>query len=322
MRNRKLNLIGSLVLTGLLFFGFSAKAQIEVNTRLDSMQLNIGDQTNLYLEITTEEGVRLLDPEWNWPDSLEQIELLEVSNWDTLNSNGRTLYRKTYPLIAWDEGEYYLPKIRVPFTYKGTKQYTSSDEVFLVVRSQLTDAVDLAPMKPIMEAPPKKLNWTRILLIGGSALLLLTLIILLIRWINKKMTGPIDYKEKEAIIRPPHEIALEKLAALDGEALYQNGQEKEFQSRLTYILREYVEGRYQVPALEQTTDEIIRSLQHKKMESSRIAVLQKLLPMADLVKFAKAKPPQSFHEQAFKDVRNWIESSIPDPAEEQKEEEE
>lgn len=58
----------------------------------------------------------------------------------------------------------------------------------------------------------------------------------------------------------PHELALQKLVALQQQKLWQKGDVKPYQSELTFIIREYLENRFNIQALESTTDEIVQNL--------------------------------------------------------------
>ncbi|MCB0704700.1 MAG: hypothetical protein KDC34_05295 [Saprospiraceae bacterium] len=303
----------------LLFFSFSGNAQVQVRARLDSTQITIGDQVRLRLELSSAEQIRILDYEWPGIDTMEQLEILHETPWDTLTEPQGTLYRKDFTLVAWDSGYYQLPKIRIPYNFKGTRQYAQTNTFLLQVRTLESDSASLAPIKPIISTPSAGVDIKKLLLLLGGVLVLIALIFAWRRW----MQAPVGEEEAvPEVIRPAHEVALEKLDALELLQLYQQGEEKEYQSRLTHILREYVEGRFGVPALEQTTDQIIRDIEKLGIGADRLAVLKKLLPMADLVKFAKAKPPAAFHEMAMTDVREWVENTIPVAPVNQNEEEE
>jgi len=78
--------------------------------------------------------------------------------------------------------------------------------------------------------------------------------------------------------------------------LWQNNKIKEYYSELTEIVRGYIERELKVPALENTTDEVLAMIKDFKnadsIETSKetIKKLKDLLQEADLVKFAKSKP--------------------------------
>ena len=103
---------------------------------------------------------------------------------------------------------------------------------------------------------------------------------------------------------PAHIIALEKLDQLEVAATWKTGDIKGFQSDLTYILREYLENRYELQALEATSPEIIKDLQRLKLDED--GTLRAVLDTADLVKFAKAIPAEAIHVQSLVQVRNFV----------------
>ena len=67
---------------------------------------------------------------------------------------------------------------------------------------------------------------------------------------------------------------------------------------MTYIVREYLEGRYGIQALEQTTDEILGQMKGIQLSAELVPKMTRLLQTADLVKFAKAEPPADYHDNA------------------------
>ena len=122
-------------------------------------------------------------------------------------------------------------------------------------------------------------------------------------------------KQQPAVVLPPpppppaHETALQKLLELEQSDLLDNGEVNAFQTQLTYILREYLEGRYGIHALESTTDDILASLRNIGVPDEWRVQLRKMLQTADLVKFAKAQPPLSFHVEALYSVKTFVEQT-------------
>ena len=88
-------------------------------------------------------------------------------------------------------------------------------------------------------------------------------------------------------------MALKKLNTLEDKELWQKGEVKEYQSELTFIIREYLEKRFHVNALEMTTDEIMRAVPEEVNPDN----LKNILQIADMVKFAKANPPADIHSR-------------------------
>ena len=72
--------------------------------------------------------------------------------------------------------------------------------------------------------------------------------------------------------------------------LIRQGQFKEYYLKLSEIVRRYLERRFEILAVESTTFEILRDLQHKETASTVVDKARDVLEYADLVKFAKLKP--------------------------------
>jgi hypothetical protein len=91
---------------------------------------------------------------------------------------------------------------------------------------------------------------------------------------------------------PPHVIALQELDKLKGEELWQHEKVKDYYTRLTDIVRVYIEERFTITAMEQTTFEILTSFKEKESQivDKSVVELKEILEVADLVKFAKLTP--------------------------------
>jgi hypothetical protein len=116
-------------------------------------------------------------------------------------------------------------------------------------------------------------------------------------WKKRKLRQP-----GETYVPPPraaHVIALDQLARLKDRKLWQQGRIKEFYTEITEILRRYIENRYQLMALEKTTDEIMVGLRAVAIAAQVLPPLETILRRADLVKFAKYQPGIPEHEEMF-----------------------
>jgi hypothetical protein len=111
-----------------------------------------------------------------------------------------------------------------------------------------------------------------------------------------------------------HEKALRLLAALEAESLWQKGEVKEYYIRLTDILRNYIEARFGIPALERTTDELSAAAKKHPELCLQADRLHGILATADMAKFARAQPTPAEHAAAMQDTKDLIIASIPKPA--------
>ena len=144
---------------------------------------------------------------------------------------------------------------------------------------------------------------------------------LLFRYIRYRRENR-DFFGKPVVKDPPHIIALRALDKLSREKLWQNGKEKLFYTGITDTLREYIEARYNVSAMEKTSGEIMESLKDKSIEEKQYRELDELFKTADLVKFAKYIPQVHENEEAIPVAVRFVNSTFEQTLEEDKQKEE
>ncbi len=110
--------------------------------------------------------------------------------------------------------------------------------------------------------------------------------------------------------RPAHVIAREQLGMLKEKKLWQHNHIKEYYSELTDIVRRYLENRYHVRALEQTTDEIMDAVRMFSLPSPVYGELGSMLRTADLVKFAKFVPGVHDHEESMAQAYDIVDKTM------------
>lgn len=162
--------------------------------------------------------------------------------------------------------------------------------------------------------PPLSVPWTlaEIALYAGVVLLAAALVYL-VYWLWKKRKR---VKAGEVYVPPPkaaHVLAYEELAALKEKKLWQQGLIKQYYSEVTEILRRYIERRFEVMALEETTEEILAGLRSKKLNNGVMVETEKILKRADLVKFAKYQPGILEHEEMMAVVHDVVDKTRPAP---------
>jgi len=287
----------------LLFISFYATAQrVSVSAEVDSTMMVIGDKFKLHLVATYPQNAALESIDLTALKEIENVDIEAETDWDSTVVGRQILLKKDLTLQVWDSGYYWIPEIPFVLAQNGASNIYKTNRIPITVAAViLQDSVQLADIKDILR---EKANWEDYLFLIVAFGLICLAVLGYYLWKRKEdlKTAP----PPPEIIIPAHEIALTALTQLKGEKLWQQGDIKTYQSRLTYIIREYLENRYEVPALESTTDEILRSLKNVDFDSSWKDKLQNILQVADLVKFAKAKPPADFHDKVLQEAEDFV----------------
>jgi hypothetical protein len=293
--------IGAAVLSG---------QNVKVTAAFDTTSIYIGDQVNYTVTIEQPAGLVLgLKP---LKDTLcKNIEILAGPAIDsTILSSGRLKFESKYLVTSFDSGLYVIPPFYAEISdASGIKRFHSDYSFLEVLRVKIAPQDTTAKIFDIIKpykAPVtlgEIIPW--VLLAAIAAVLIWGSIILFRRFKRSK-------KEPEEIINPDpaHVIAFRELEKLKAEQLWQRGEVKPYYSRLTEIVRQYLENRYKVYSLEMTTSETLEALVKtgfRKDESYNS--LKSVLNGADLVKFAKYKPEPSENERNFDDAWQFVETT-------------
>lgn len=296
-------------------FAQSTKPIIDAKMNPDSVA--IGDQFNL--EVTIDKDiVQIVEfPQFNNQKLGEQIEILSESNVDTVSNEGRRVkLRKNYLLTIFDEGVYSLGKFPMLYVDKNiVDTIWSRDSIFLKVATFEIDTTKqtIFDIKPQMKTPLKFGEISGYLLWG---ILICGIIALIIIYIMRRIANkPLLSGKKEAAL-PPHVVAITALEELRNQKIWQSNKHKLYYTRLTDIIRVYLEGRYGVSAMEMTSDEILDSLKEAGLSAKSHSELKTLLKSADLVKFAKLTPDAEQNENAYLNAYYFVEESKPTLVEE------
>lgn len=239
------------------------------------------------------------DIEWieqNWTEGPKTIGITMEGE----SSGGIRQWTARFPITIWDIGIYRLPNPLV-LNNEGKeldKVEGQSPIIFVMPPLEAAPADTTEFINDIQTIVPEKKNWRDYIWL--YLLLLFLLLAILVLFLLARIKKKEQFKDVTPIIEPiipAHEIALEKLEALRQSSSWKTGNSKEFQEKLTFIIREYLENKYKVPALESTTSEIVKSLNEISFDANYLPSLKNILQIADLVKFAKASPPESIHEE-------------------------
>lgn len=293
------------ILLWLVPFGIQSQP-VRVSATLDSTRILIGDQVMLKLELEKPQSLPVAFT--RVPDTLAgKIEVLQRSGIDTiLSDNQREKLTQTFLVTCFDSGQYRIPPFR--FDYRLDERFDSilTNELLLEVLTMEIDTTrGPTDVKMPYDAPLTLKEVTPYIM--GITLVGALLFLLLYGIKRKKKNLPLFVKPSKPA-EPPHVIALRELDRIREEKLWQKDKIKAFYSEITDVLRNYMEGRFGIPAMEQTTGEIIASFQSDRslISEKSLNYLHQILPMADLVKFAKYKPLPDDHQMALADAYFFV----------------
>ncbi len=263
-----------------------SKAQVQVEAKLDSAQMFIGQQMNLQLSVTFDAKQKLQLPDIKKGQELiPNIEVVDLGKPDTavLDEGKRLTVSQAYTITAWDSALYSLPPMQVMID---TSRY-ESNRLALKVYTVDVDTLHLDqffPPNDIMELPFLWAEWRMVLL--GGILLLLMIACIIYLWYHVKHGKPIVRFVRRKKKLPPHQIAMTEIERIKSERKWAEEDSKEYYTLLTDTLRNYIRDRYGFNALEMTSSEIIDRLVSENNEEA-LDELREIFRTADLVKFAK-----------------------------------
>ncbi len=274
-----------------------------VNARADlaSKEITIGDQLYLDINISAPSGTKVLPIDPALVDDLPGAEVIKDEELREVATSPELLLEQRFLITSFDTGYVTIPALPIYFEDAfGLRDTAYTNELLLTVKGAVVSAEDdILPIKPIMEEPRNLSDYWWVFLF----LLVVALVL-----------GYREYRRRQNAVAPPppppppaHERALAQLDALEAQALWQNGRTEAYYVELTRVLRRYLEDRFRIPALEQTTRQITGELRERAgLDQDQREELSELLQLSDLVKFAQATPAEELHPRGMQRVRKFV----------------
>ena len=286
---KKLLLLGSLLV---MSFGFAQ----EIDTKLDHSQIKIGEPARLTYTIDYKKGDKIQLP--NLKDTLSfHVEILD-QRIDTVVEGEQKKIIHQLDLTAFDPGEFLVRSI--PVVVNGQTFKTKSFQLKVDDVEVDTTQAKVHPIKPVMtETYTLKDYWNKYWIYGIAAIALFIIaLVLLVLYIRSKSKN-LNASEPKT----PYEEVIAGLKALDAKKYLKRGEQKEYYTQLSYLLRRYVGKVYQFSALELLSDDIANQIEKREdILAEDKKVFRQFLFDADLAKFAK----QEYDETKNTNYRNWI----------------
>lgn len=261
---------------------------VTIDAELDSSSIIIGDQAILHIQITKPVAESIVIPQFT--DTLVKgIDIISITKIDTTLVDDKQNIQFSIYLTSFEPGDYTVPAIK--FVGENDTYQTPLFPLLVKPFNINPDDEKLNDIKPILQMPfswKTFFKWTAIVLLVLA--LVAGIVYILVKYVFKKKIPLV--KSKEEII-PPHIIAIQELDKIKAEKLWQQGKVKEYYSAITDVIRVYLERRFDIPALEMTTHELVKLISTNPETLPIKDTLSELLHLSDIVKFAKYIPLNS-----------------------------
>lgn len=282
---------------------FAAKATA------DATEMHVGDRVTVRLSVAHPPGWTV-----QWPDSFDlgAFEALEFEaaapvadaggedgNEGTVRSQARVV------VTSFELGELDIPSVPLVVAGpEGALDTLRTDPFRIgVVSVGLDESGQVRDIKGPLSVPR---SWWGPALLGLAAAAAGAAIALLVRRRRPAETAPAKPGPPP---RPHHVVALEALAALEASPLLEQGRVKEYHVRASDVVRTYLEGKLEVPALERTTGEVAAEMRRAALDARLCEQVREFLEACDLVKFAKLRPSADASRALLGDARSIVEAT-------------
>ncbi len=279
----------ALILLAIVPVSAQFSGNIDVSFKPVTDTVTIGDPITMTLRVVApaDETVSIPKLETAWGDFEVRTQSAPTV---TANDDGTKTTEQTIIATLFDVGSFRTPKWEVSLTdMRGNATRRVVPQVSITVKSVLTDGdTELRDIKPQVDLPaPPPWLWVLALVLAG------VLAFFGWKYLRRRLRAhrPADtFAAPEIDSRPPHEIALAELARIEALDLPGQGRFKEYYTLVGDCLRQYLESRYDISALERTTAELKSALRRTEISRPDAREFISLFEACDLVKFARFVP--------------------------------
>lgn len=308
-----------------LCLAFWSSAQLSIAVSASSDTINFGDEVQLSFKINVPEGVDITSLDFTplkeclnlvhqqSPTELDSIMDVDVTDGGPFQINNNNLIvtkerlNGEIPLTGTisarvsSVGVLDLPRPILGHLSGAQEMTLSSPRLFVKPIGALED---INPNWNIIEEEVSWKDYLRYLYIFLGVVVAGLIIYYLLPYLKKDKTE-LEYREPE-IILPADVVAFRDLKLLKEQELWQNGDTKGYHTELTRIMRQYIEDRYKIQALEMTSSQLRREMNHQKLNSDIVRRFDDILQIADKVKFAKGDAGPELNVQFMDDAFNIV----------------
>jgi len=291
----------ALIVLVLLFSSAVAFAEeVVLETKVDKATITIGDRIKYEVILEYDDGIEVEPISTAGNLGAFEIKDYHIEGPEKAKS-GRWLSKTSYTITTFTTGEFTIPAIEIKYKdLSGNQNEISSEEIKITVEGVERlpgEGDDIRPLKAPVDIKEGFIFWLIILILLFAAGFGTFFYFRRKRHVQKMPAPP---------PRPPEEIAMEELRALLEMRLIEKGMVKEYYIRLSDIMRKFIEGRYMILAMEETTWELYQEMRTKRIERKHADKIRDFLEDCDLVKFAKYIPTQKEIDEIYKQAEEIV----------------
>jgi hypothetical protein len=281
---------------------------VSVTAKVDKKTVTVGDKIVYTVSAVYEKGFHV---EFESPGAnLGEFEIRDFSKKGPLNlPDGGLVLINEYTIAAYSTGKLEIPAVQIVYWKRRDEKATLKTKIIGINVKQVIgkNAKDIIDIKEPLAVPFPYL----IYVISVSAALFLIGIGVFIfiklrrRAIERAKNVP------DIPIRREH-AHMAAFRELDDAAAFLADETKikEFYIGVSEAIRRYISGRFGVPTMERTTDEIMSGLFDLNLRREYTDLIGSLLRDADMVKFAKVRPVCAAREDDLARARKIVESTM------------
>jgi len=281
----------------------AALAPVEISAQTDRTTANISEPVTFTLVAHYDKSQTVTLPEVG--AKIAGLRITDFGEDGPREVDNRMEHKKWYKLQADIAGTYIIPSLAISYAADNGTKELKTPQIFIEVKSTLKEGPDapkdILEIKPLEQVP---YNWKPYIWAGSGAAALIVLGVGAYIFYRKRR------KKTEEIKKPAHVVALEEIEKLKSEHLVEKGIVREHYFRLSDIFRHYIENRFSIPAVEQTTQELLPEIMRlAAMNDAAKSGMREFLQHSDMVKFAKYLPLQDEVETNEQKVVKLIEET-------------
>lgn len=307
-----------LLLIHIIFFLMASTFVAQTGSLVtDANKIEIGDQIGVSVRFTFDANVNPADityPKIEADQSInESIDIIYAEEPNTESStdnqgNPQIIWQQNFVIGIYSGGNVQLGPFKAVL---GADTISTNVTTIQVALPELQEDKGFVGIKDISTDPYTfwekvmiwiKKHWIAILVV----ILLIIGAILTAIYVNKK---PEEKVVKGPIVPLPLQW-MKQLEEIENQQLWQNGKHKEYYIEVTGVIRKFIEYKYNIKALEQTSHEIIDSLRLSSIDPAMMTRIQNLFALADLIKFAKSLPTSKENEEAMSIAKSILSAEI------------